>query len=69
MGNEDQLYTDSEWRKLRWRPCDRCGAPVTVNRTQASGFGSSLLYRLALAECTRQCSGPPAFGNHAYLDR
>lgn len=70
MGTEDGRYTDAEWWGLTWRPCERgCGGPVIAHRMQVSGFGSpEPLYALSFAECRRRCSGPPAFGNSAYLE-
>jgi hypothetical protein len=70
MGQENRRYTASEWRKLTWRRCDRCGAPVIPHRMEIHTFGMpEPLYELSLAECTRQCSGPATFGGggHAYL--
>lgn len=69
IGTEEGRYTDREWWNLTWRPCDRCGASVIAHRTEAGGFGSGeMLYMLSYPECSKQCSGPPTFGNSAYLD-
>jgi hypothetical protein len=69
MGTEDGQYTERQWRNLTWRPCDHCGASVIAHPHAAGGFGSpEPLYMLAYAECTKRCSGPPTFGNGAYLE-